>query len=129
MSNLSLAAIPLVSSPPGGKPYEITKIEYDCHMLTVDAESGASRIKVVFDSPMGFRVLDEGDLLEFWPTCSADNGWLYEITQGGWLSLETTRDGFLLADRHDVREFFLAGENECVSVLAVERPVIKADEL
>ncbi len=129
MSNLSLAAIPLTISPPGGKPYEITKIEYDCHMLTVDAESASSHIKVVFDSPMGFRVLDEGDLLEFWPTCSADNGWLYEITQGGWLSLEATRDGFLLAGQHDVREFFLAGENACVSVLAVEAPGIKADEL
>jgi len=129
MMNPSLAAMSLASSPIGGKPYEITKIEYDCHILTVDAESGTSRVKVVFENPMGFRVLDEGDLLEFWPTCSADNGWLYEITQGGWLPLEATRGGFLLADRNDVREFFMAGENDCVSVLAVEPPAIKTDEL
>ena len=92
-------------------------------------ESEAHSVEVVFDEALGFRVLDEGDLLEFWPACSLKNGWLFQIDSNGWLSLEKQRGGFLLSERADAHEFFVAGENECVSVFAITAPRVVAGDL
>jgi len=46
------------------------------------------RIDIELDSPIGFRVLDEGDFCEFWSTCSSKYRWLYQILSGGWLDQE-----------------------------------------
>ena len=87
-----------VLEPPlsGGETVEIINVNFDIETLTVTVRIHADKYDVVFDSPSGYRVLDEGDLLEFWPTCSAVNGWLYQITSGGWLDQEKQRAGFFL---------------------------------
>lgn len=41
-----------------------------------------------FEVASGFRVLDEGDLLEFWAAEVRVPGWLWRVTGGGWLDLE-----------------------------------------
>ena len=40
--------------------------------------------RVWFAGAEGHRVLDEGDLLEFWPECSAPNGCIFKVLSGGW---------------------------------------------
>mgnify|MGYP000329865024 CR=1 FL=1 len=105
---------------------EITDIRCDMNTLLVtvkDMESGQETI-VEFAEFEGFRVLDEGDLLEFWPTCSSF--WLYKITAGGWLEQECLRPGFVARETKNVLEFFIAGVNACVSVIAWSEPKVTA---
>ena len=73
--------------------------------------------EVSFVSVYGFRVLDEADLLEFWTECSLSNGWAYEISEGGWFALESSREGFLSGANAKPREFLVVSQNECVSVM------------
>ena len=82
-------------------------------------------VDVIFEEPAGFRVLDEGDLLEFWPDCSMSIGWLHEITSGGWFDLEKNRSGFLSSDSSDIIEYLIVGVNYCVRILAWEKPRVQ----
>jgi hypothetical protein len=83
-------------------------------------EAGSATL--VFEGPLGFRVLDERDMLEFWNDYSDPNGWLWEVESGGWLDLESTRSGFI--DRElipELREYLVVGDM-CVSVICTRPP-------
>jgi hypothetical protein len=106
---------------------EVAGLTYQPDSLIVSLGSGRS---VVCLEVLGFRVLDEGDLLEFWPQCSARNGGLFEVEEGGWFSQESLRKGFISAHQQlEVLEFFITGPNSCVNVLAFARPSLSADAL
>ena len=98
---------------------EIVEIIYNLLELKIilDFDRTSQKVTVVFSNPIGFRVLEEGDLLEFWENYHAGNGWLYEVISGGWHDLESKRYGYLSKDTRDVQEYLVAGENDCVSVL------------
>lgn len=96
----------------------VSKIEFSPRRLLVFMDGGDSEFAVSFEAVLGFRVLDERDLMEFWPACSTPEGWLFEVSEGGWLSLEKSRGGFLSSSMgFAVREYLVTGEDECVSVL------------
>lgn len=105
---------------------ELARIEYESGKLTIRAYVGGRQVALVhFESVEGFRVLDEGDLLEFWPTCCWSRGkWLWEVHEGGWLELESTRAGFVGERYKEAAEYLLVGANECVSVISHDRPVV-----
>ena len=103
---------------------EFVYVIFDIESLIVTVSIDGYKIDVTFDSPVGYRVLDEGDLLEFWPECSTSNGWLYEIKSGGWLEQESNRTGFISAHNSEVFEYFVIGTNYCVSVFGWEAPSI-----
>lgn len=103
---------------------EIVYVEFDIETLTVTVLTDGDKIDILFDSPAGYRVLDEGDLLEFWPNCSSFNGWLYEIRGGGWLDQERNRNGFASSAKTDAKEYFIIGCNYCINVLAWEGPSV-----
>lgn len=108
---------------PGQFPADIYEVSFDSHGLTVRVSPDKDGQAIYFRKLIGFRFLDEGDLLEFWP--ENDNpvpGWVFEIHSGGWLDLESTRDGFLSSDRKGIREYFLATNNGCLSVLGFDQP-------
>lgn len=79
---------------------------------------------VRFEEVIGFRCLDETDLLEFWPACGLKNGWLYEVLAGGWRSLESNRLGFTSQAVPFHREFLVVTRDTCVSVIAKVAPII-----
>jgi len=110
---------------------ELTRIEYDAGKLTIHAYVSGKQVAMVqFESVDGFRVLDEGDLLEFWPTCSWFHGkWLWEVHEGGWFELESTRPGFVGEKYKGATEYLLVGDNECVSVISRDRPVVTDNAL
>ena len=108
-----------------GESIEIINIDFDVELLTVTVRIDGDKLDVTFDAPVGFRVLDEGDLLEHWPDCSASSGWLYEIAGQGWLDQERQRGGFLSGHNPAVKEYFIAGVNYCVSVFAWEKPDVQ----
>lgn len=91
-------------------------LDYDLETLTVTLRNleTQSLTSLQISAVEGFRVLDEGDLLEFWPHCSGS--WLHEITAGGWLDQERLRTGFLSGDRA-LKEYLVAGADTCLNVL------------
>jgi hypothetical protein len=85
---------------------------------------------VTFEAALGFRVVDERDLMEYWPVCSTPAGWLFRILSGGWLDQERTREGSLMLDAYpDVKEHLISVINECVSVFSTEMPKLSGDQL
>ena len=107
---------------------EIVAIEGRLGHLRIEVHElqGSRRVEVSFSTVEGFRVLEERDLGDFWPTCSSPNGWLYEITEGGWLSQELERPGSITARTiAGLREFFIAGVDDCVNILSLTNPEIK----
>jgi len=103
----------------------VERVVSDCAGATVTVRLMPEDVRweIYFHSPVGYRVFDERDLLSYWPACSG--GTVFEITEGGWLSrsdfdADLTSTGFY----GRVREFFVEGEDQCVSVLANEPPAI-----
>jgi hypothetical protein len=108
---------------------DLESLRADRDSLTVDVLAEAAdlsevEITVQFSGVIGFRCLDETDLIEFWPECGLPNGWLYEVFSGGWRSLESSRDGFSSKSVSFHREFFLATRDQCISVIAKSAPVL-----
>ncbi len=113
------------SDVPCGSSYEVTEIRYSLGQLDIAISGKTSEACIVtFEEVAGFRVLDEGDLLEFWPECSFDRGWLFRILDGGWFSQESERSGFLARDTKIVTEYLVTGVNECVNVLSWSEPKV-----
>ena len=92
--------------------------------LEVTVTSKSWKVDVVFDAIYGFRVLDEGDLTEFWSECNLKMGWCFTVSEGGWLSLESSRAHFVSGKLYQPIEFLIIGQNECVSIMAQEEPKI-----
>lgn len=111
---------PLKSNP------EIVLINYDLNTLTleVEPEFDGEPIIVAFELVEGIRVLDEGNLLEFWDSFNLNSGWIFRIVSGGWFSQELNRPGFLSLRESEVMEYIVIGENECVSVLTYSEPKV-----
>lgn len=106
---------------------EVISVSYEPDTLAIGLGAGQT---VRFDDIVGFRVLDERDLLEFWPECFAQHGGLFEVFEGGWLEQESARRGFLSAtDGPKLREFLVTGPNSCVNVFTHEGPQLSADAL
>ena len=95
--------------------------------VILESPSTGAKWRVRFYGASGVRVLDEGDLLEFWPACSTPAGRVFRIHSGGWRDLEAQRGGFLLQHTQpDIPEYFIAGDNECVSVFSHDAPELYA---
>lgn len=105
--------------------HEIVNIDFNIKVLVVTVEFDGYMLDISFDAPKGFRVLDEGDLNEFWPLCSTDNGWLYQIVTGGWLDQESKRKGFISSYYSELKEYFITGEDFCINIIAYEPPIVE----
>ena len=103
---------------------DVVNMEFNEENLEITISINGYKLDIRFEAPVGFRVLDEGDLLEFWPQCSSMNGWLYKIINEGWFEQESKREGFLSSHRKDINEYFIIGSDYCVSVLSVDAPDI-----
>jgi len=107
---------------------EIINIAYDLTKLSIQVsfyQFNDEIINLEFSKVVGFRVLDEANLLEFWNE-ERPQGWVWEITENGWFDLERTRDGFTLGYLDDMkpREFLVLGIADCISVLTYNSPII-----
>ena len=106
---------------------EVVRIEYELGRLAIHlrAMQGGKEAVVWFAAVEGFRVLDERDLMEYRPTCSTQNGWLFEIQEGGWLTQEVVRPGSLIGfSNRGLHEYLVTGTDDCVTVLSVVPPDI-----
>ena len=111
-----------------GSP-DVFRVDYDGKLrILLSFENSKNPIHVVFESLRGYRVLDEGDLLEFWEPDSRADGWLWKVIKGGWLDLESTRSGFVSGLTGIYDEYLILGQNECVSVISNSPPVIFSEK-
>lgn len=92
----------------------------------VSTRSGR-RGRVEFQDDAGLRILGEWDLASMWmgghPTALKET-WLFEVRAGGWLELESTREDFCTKHEPPIREFLIAGYQECVSVFSRLGPTV-----
>lgn len=103
-------------------------MHYDVNSLVVEVRDLQSDAhwQIAFPGVEVFRVLDEGDLGEFWGGGGVP-GLVIEVTAGGWWEQECSRAGFVGQWTKDVRECFVGGQNACVSVLAWTEPAIHSN--
>lgn len=113
----------------GATDTEIIGIEYDLEILKIFINSSGGNATVEIIEPLGFRVLDEGDLGEFWPVFSSPSGWIFEVKSGGWKDLESTRGGFLSSHHAALKEYLVTGEDDCISVIGFNKPQVKYDPM
>ncbi|MCB8927204.1 MAG: hypothetical protein H6652_16425 [Ardenticatenaceae bacterium] len=106
---------------------EITNLEYDLWELriTLKFPNKKEPIYVIFSTPVGFRVLDESDMTEYWNDDARSSGWLWEIVEGGWITLETQRKNkyFSGTEIHNV-EYLVTGIHDCINVISPRPPKI-----
>jgi hypothetical protein len=88
---------------------DVVGLAYDVGALRISLkfEHREGLVSANFRATRGFRVLDEGDLTEFWDPEVRPGGWLWRITQGGWLDLERTRPAFFTGLGDQYMEFLV----------------------
>lgn len=127
MSNTGGARRPRCTRVPESVPFarvSLRELRSDGVDLEVDLEiEGGAALRVTFRDVVGFRVLDERELCEFWNEHSTPNGWLWEVHEGGWLALERTRPSFDSL-RLPLREWLLV-DDRCIGVLAMTPPEVR----
>ena len=79
--------------------------------------------EIVFEQPRGFKMLDEGDMLNYWGNQEMIGNWLFEIKSGGWLDTEDNAGGFA-SKLLGFREFLIGGVDDCISVISNKEPII-----
>ena len=109
---------------------EVVHVSYDLWRLQITLlfEGQQQPVYLTFKS-VGFRVLDESQLLDYWPKEVRASGWLWRMESGGWFDQESERSGFLMgscAKEGDRRpnEYLLLGVNDCVSILSWGEPQV-----
>jgi hypothetical protein len=75
------------------KPYAkmvIRTVRFDEPDLIIELQGDYfSYLRLIFHDVVAFRVIDEREITEFWHTYGAPSGWLWEVTEGGYISLES----------------------------------------
>lgn len=112
----------------------IVRVAWELGQLSIIVQGAVAEsrgIAIDFSDVYGFRVLDERDLLEYWPACSSHNGaGLFEIRQGGWLEQEEARPGSCIGPmRLPLLEFLVTGSDDCVNVLTPSPPRMRECEV
>jgi hypothetical protein len=82
-----------------------------------------TRIQARFEGLVGYRVLDERDLPQFWHSAknvgALEGCMLYEVTSGGWFEEHKAQSPIMAAGFYpQLREWLLLSEDWCVSVLS-----------
>jgi hypothetical protein len=74
-----------IASVNGGTP-AVIQVSFDLWTLriTMQFPGISAPTYVEFENVSGFRVLDEGNLLEFWCPEVRKPGWLWLVEAGGW---------------------------------------------
>ena len=106
---------------------EVASVNFDQWMLTIGMrayeknESVAGMFHVIFTHSVGFRVLDEGQMLNFpWPLLSDSGSFVHRVDESGWMDMEKQSGNLFLQE--NAVEYVIITSVECVSVIAYEPP-------
>ena len=104
---------------------EIASLNFDQWILTVSLREYASNnVKgmslCVFTGVEGFRLLDEGQMLQYpWPDDTSRH-YVVAVPDGGWLKQELSFGNAVSID--SAQEYLVATNNECLCVIAHDQP-------
>ena len=132
MNNKSDNEYPITEELSSSKKYigipELVDLSFDLWTLKVKLEFPdlQNPIYLTFKNVEGFRVLDEGNLMEFWNNETRSNGWLWKVKKGGWHDQEKERDGFFTGKAHlaDYDEYMIVGIGMCLNLIGGIEPII-----
>jgi hypothetical protein len=107
----------------------IVNVAFKGSTLAVDVdlhEPSAAGLRIQFEGVVGYRVLDERDLPQFWQSAQNDgasNGcMLYEVTSGGWADEHKAQSPIMAEGFYSpLREWIVLSDDWCVSVLSQGR--------
>lgn len=109
--------------PTGFRQIAVRSVRFEDGELTVAVQGeGFAFLRLRFRDVLGFRALDEGELVEFWPEFSEPRGWLWEVHEGGCRALESQRPEFLSFAPDRVLREFLVVDEMCLFVLCPGLP-------
>ena len=117
---IKVKAQPIETDIAISKDREIVRVDYshgDLRAFVRDTNT-ESEVIVDFYKVLGFRVLDEGYFMEFWPECSTPNGWLSQKA-----------NSYLVDMNPKANEYLIAGENDCLSVICLDAPGVRIQTL
>ena len=117
---IKVKAQPIETDIAFSKDREIVRVDYshgDLRAFVRDTNT-ESEVIVDFYKVLGFRVLDEGYFMEFWPECSTPNGWLSQKA-----------NSYLVDMNPKANEYLIAGENDCLSVICLDAPGVRIQTL
>ena len=111
------------------KGSEVVRVEYGLGELqaTVHDPDTKTDFVVGFSDVIAFRVLDERDMMDYWPVCSMPNGWLFEINSNGWLAYES--NCLIVAMHPKAKEYLVTGEDDCLNVISLKAPRVSEGAL
>ena len=83
--------------------------------------------RLSFEGIHSFRVVDERHLLEYWPECSSQNGWIFKVVSGSFYEQEKLREGNCIMSHFfpNAFEILVTGLDDCVSITTQELPSIE----
>lgn len=96
-------------------------------VIDLVSKRSGRRGRVEFQDDAGLRILGELDLASMWmggDPAALKEAWMFEVRAGGWLELESTREDFYTKHESPIREFLIAGYQECVSVFSRLGPTV-----
>ena len=107
--------------------FEVASVSFDQYILTIALREFDTRRKtacgmvhVTFQGVIGFKMLYEGDLLNYpFPVNPGASYW-HKITEDGWWIQEKLLNNL---STETSKEYLIASENECVCVLSIQDPV------
>ncbi len=121
-----------VGSSTPAKEQRVIRVELD-GTLTIVVQAFTpydGEWKVIFDNPVGTRILDERDAPEFWhisveyPHGEADTV-VCEVIKGGWLDQQRPHSPIMQSGFYaNLKEYLIGGDTNCVSVLSESEPKI-----
>ena len=108
---------------------EIASINFDQWILTIAVRlyrKGDQKVMgmthVIFRDAVGFRLLDENEMLNFpWTRLHGSKSFVNVVESDGWLELEWKAGNF--AHTQNMKEYIVATGNECVSIIARDKPI------
>jgi hypothetical protein len=106
---------------------EIEEVGLASKKLTIFIHNISNNNKGVirFKNPIGFRIFDEQDLIEYWPIPLSPQEGIFEVLVGGWLSREHLRTAIpSYRSSPNSKEFLITGRLKCVSVLSSVAPTL-----
>jgi hypothetical protein len=102
---------------------DVVRVEYDRWELRITVRfQQRAPVYVVFADVVAFRVLDERALLAYWGSDVRSPGWLWKVTEGGWIQ-QDIEDG-ITRELADGQEYLVTGNDDCVGVISSSQPTV-----
>jgi hypothetical protein len=105
---------------------EILGLDFDLNNLKIRYSTAKDKeYDILFENPIAFKLLDEFDLGKYLKDDTITSNMIFEIKEGGFLTNEKENGSFISDQISQQREFLIKGIDDCLFVIAPNKPKIK----